>query len=192
MQTDAVSFELAPAPDAAAGPVQDFEREAFFREVDVFPAPADVDDPVGVDTALDHYLQLLFDREQEMQRNREIAERRHAMIEAWEQDVNGSLKRECRWLKLEIEALAAGYDFGTKRSRALPHGSFGYRRGADRIEIAEPARAIAWAEGNGLESEVKKSIGKTPLLKHLKATGELPDGCEFIEGSDAFFIKSGS
>lgn len=175
-----------PGPEL---PPEEIEREQFLRTLDTFPVSEDLDDPVNTDVALDHYLEQLRERESEIERNAQIMTRRMAMIQAWERDANGRIERECQWLRQMIEALGRQYDFGKKKSRALPNGTFGFRAKPATLEITDPTAALAFAEANGLP--IKKSVGVTPLKEHFKATGEIPDGCEYVEPEETFYVRAG-
>lgn len=185
-----MSAEALAAADDDWERQQEQEREAFFRSLDLgFAVAEDIDDPVNTDVAVDFYLERLVEREAEIARNGEIAARRKAMIDAWLQEANAQHEREAAWLRLQIEAFARTYDFGKKKSRSLPHGTFGFRTRAGTLEIQDMPAAVAFAEAN--ELEVKKTVNKTPLLAHFKATGEIPDGCEYVEGGESVYIKPG-
>lgn len=195
MELNATMFANPAAPadleEQFGESTEEQEREAFLQALDTFPLTEDLDDPINTDVALDHYLEQLGQREQEIARNHEIAERRHAMIAAWEREANGSLERECQWLRQQIEAWGRPYDFGSKKSRALPHGSFGYRSTPAKVEITDMEAAVAFAEAEGLE--VKKTVGKKPLMDYIKDhQGIIPDGCEHVDGSESFFVKTGA
>ncbi len=169
---------------------EELDREAFLRSLDTVPVSEDLDNPVNTDVVLDHYLEHLARREAEIEQNRAVAERRIDMIRLWERDANASNERECAWLRHVIETIARGYDFGKKKSRALPSGTFGYRARPATLEILDMPAAVAFAEANKLE--IKKSVNKTPLLDYFKAhKGIIPDGCEYVAGADVFFVKTG-
>lgn len=181
--------------DRAAWEREEAERAAFFAAME--EGFGDDESRAGLDTRLDFLLQKMADRDLAIANNDEVADRRIAMIEGWRRQQNATIEREIGWLRLHFEALADGYDFGNARSRSLPHGSFGFRKGPDRVEVVDMAKAVQWAKENGLEAELKVSIDKTPLRKawapNLKATGEAPDptaaGFDYILGEDSFFVK---
>jgi hypothetical protein len=183
-QIDALPF--APQEEDAVA-LEERERADFFAEIGIDEAePAR--DRVYADAELDMLLERLGAVEAEAARNREVAALRVEQIRAWAEGANRPLETRAGWLRLAIQARAEAYDYGSKKSRSLPHGSFGLRRRADTLEVTDPAAALAFAKANGLE--VKESVNKTPLLHHFKATGELPDGTEFRSGADEFFIKA--
>lgn len=166
------------------------EREAFLRTLDTFGVSDDLDDPVNTDVVIDHYLAALADREAEMARNAQVFTRRVAMLEGWLKDVNASAEREAKWLRQQIEAFARDYDFGKKKSRALPHGTIGYRASRETLEITDMDAAAAFAVERGLETKV--AVNKTPLLECFRKDGIVPDGCEYVAGGDHFYIRVGS
>lgn len=171
-----------------AEPTEEQLREAFLRTLDTVPG-FNESDPASIDAVLDVYLEALAGREREMQRNAEVADRRKAMIDLWLADANRTHEREAAWLRHMIETIAAQYDFGKKKSRTLPAGTFGYRSKPATLEIVDMAAAVAFAEAHQLE--VKRTVGKTPLLQAFKASGIVPDGTEYVEGSESFYVKVG-
>lgn len=165
--------------------VEEMQREAFLRSLDV---PEFDESQTSIDVAIDRYLEALAERERAIQENGDVADRRKAMIDAWLADANRGHEREVRWLRHLIASLAEGYDFGKKKSRSLPSGTFGYRSKPATLEIVDMDAAVAFAEAHGLE--VKRSVNKTPLLNHMKETGTVPDGTEYVDGSETFFVKA--
>ncbi len=51
------------------------------------------------------------------------------------------------------------------------------------------AAAVAFAKTHAME--IKESVNKTPLLEYFKATGEIPDGTEYVSSEDKFFLQAG-
>lgn len=195
MELNATLFAEPAAPadleEQFGESTEEQEREAFLQTLDTFPVAEDLDDPVNTDVALDHYLEQLSQREADIAANHAVAEHRRAMIEGWEREQNGRLERECQWLRQQIEAWGRQYDFGSRKSRALPNGSFGFRATPAKVEITDMEAAVAFAEREGLE--VKKTVGKKPLMAYIKAhQGVIPDGCEYVDGADVFFVKTGA
>ena len=144
------------------------EREAFLRTLDEELPIEDAGDDsrVTLDLVIDRYFE---------------------MIQKWEQDANASYARENQWLHITILGFARSYDFPKGKTRKLPHGEFGKRWQGPTIEIVDMDKAVAFAEENGLE--IKKTVGKTPLLKHMEATKKLPPGCAPVPGEDRIFAR---
>lgn len=146
-------------------------------------------DRVGLDQHIDRLLAKLAEREAEIATNDAIAKRRIDDIEAWRRQQNETHEREAQWIRQQVAAIAKRYDFGKRKSRDLPSGTFGHRWRPETIEIVDEAAAVAFAEANGLE--IKKSVNKTPLVSHLKETDIVPDGCKIVPGEDSFFVTVG-
>lgn len=144
--------------------------------------------PAELDASMDRYLEALGRREAEIARNEAVADLRKKEIDWWCEHENARMEREARWLRHVLEVMGKAYDFGAKKSRNLPHGVFGFRRGKDRINVLDMALAVEAAEAAGLP--IKKEVGKTELLELVKSTGEVPAGVELVSGEDAFYAKA--
>ncbi len=102
---------------------------------------------------------------------------------------------------------------GSKKSVKLLTGTVGYRGSSDRLDITDMDWAIDWASRNlepdvfreaisGISLEKVKAflntsqliisatkILKTPLTNYFKKTGAIPDGCDFIEAENIFYVR---
>ena len=77
---------------------------------------------------------------------------------------------------------------GKKRSVNLLQGTAGYRKNPDKMKILDMDKAVAWAEENIPDDViVEKRVNTTPLKDNMKTTGEVPDGCEYLEAYDKFY-----
>lgn len=65
------------------------------------------------------------------------------------------------------------------------------RQQPDKITFEDEEALITWAETNGAPHlvRVKKSIAKAELNKHVKETGELPEGVAVEPGEIVFTLK---
>lgn len=182
-------------PDTALATTdEDREREEYLRILGDFPLVSDAaDDPVQVDLYLDRRLEQLAELEAAAERNREIADRKIANVQAWLKSENETLEKRAGWLRLDIQAAAEGYDFGKKRSRNLPSGTFGYRKTRESVTVLDEAAAIDYATRAGWSEaiRVKTSLLKTELLKRVRESGEMPDGVEVAAPRDEFYVKTG-
>ena len=184
--TDARTEIMATNVDEATTDEQDDGREAFLQSLELESGHAD---QVGLDVYIDHLGERLREREDEIARTREIAQRRIEMIQSWANHATAQVERECVWIRLQIEANAQFYDFGKKKSRELPHVTFGYRARPATLNVVDMPAAVAFAEAH--ELEIKKTVNKTPLVGYFKTHGGIiPDGCEYVDGSDDFFVKT--
>jgi phage host-nuclease inhibitor protein Gam len=78
---------------------------------------------------------------------------------------------------------------GKKRSVNLPHGIAGFRRTPDRLEVADEGAAVEWARENAPHAiRVRESIDKNEMKANIEATGEVPEGCELVRGTDRFYL----
>ncbi len=80
---------------------------------------------------------------------------------------------------------------GKKRSVDYLQGRAGHRAGRDKLVVHDDEKAAVWANNNNLgdavKIEVTTTILKKPLMEHVVATGEVPDGCEFVPAEDKFY-----
>lgn len=70
----------------------------------------------------------------------------------------------------------------------LPAGDLTARKSPDRVDVDVPRFVMAQPEGSPFVRVVREPK-KTELLKHIKATGEVPDGVALVEGEVSFKVK---
>jgi phage host-nuclease inhibitor protein Gam len=74
-----------------------------------------------------------------------------------------------------------------KRSVDFATGRAGYRKSVLSLDVVDKEAAVAWATEH-CPLAVKFDVSRTELKKHLKATGERPDGVEVNPaGEDRFY-----
>ncbi len=145
---------------------------------------------------IDWYLEKIREGNAEIQKNADVATRRVGMIEDWEAGERLKIDRRNSYLVGQIGMLAPATveeteaEYG-KKSRSLPHGTFGFRRMPDRIEIDDPKAALNFALTHGLEITVKESVSKTVLKTYVKDTGDEGKGFHMVPGADEFYVKAG-
>lgn len=142
-----------------------------------------------VDARVDALLLSIGALEAEAKKNTAVATARKEQIQAWLDDENGHLESSVDFLTRKIQDLTRSYDFGRKRSRNLPAGTFGYRRASDTLTIEDPTKAIEFSKAQGLSIRVKESPDGHALLEWVKTKGEVPDGTLFKQGVDTFYVK---
>jgi len=100
-----------------------------------------------------------------------------------------------------------------KKSVKLLTGTIGYRTQPDKLVITDINAAILWSYENFSNNDfidavknidieaAKKLLAPAelrqiatdlyikPLEEHIKTTGEIPDGCEYIVGKEVFYAK---
>jgi len=90
------------------------------------------------------------------------------------------------WARSQIEQ-----QHDNRRSVSLPAGCIGFRAESVKLAVVDERRLLAWCRAN-LPSAIRviESVPKTPLMQHIKATGECPAGTEIIGGGQRFYIST--
>lgn len=167
----------------------DVEWDDFVAEMS-----AEATDVHSEETLIDRYLEEILRGENERMRNVATAKARINMIEDWREGENAKIERRRVYLVGQIGMLAppdvdAMQAEHGKKSRSLPHGKFGFRQRADRVEIEDAKAAIAFALDNNLPVETTYSVKKTTLKEHAKSTGETDgEGWHMEPGKSEFFV----
>lgn len=104
--------------------------------------------------------------------------------------VQAELDRLDQWYGWQAEAFVSAEIKG-KKKRSVPTlwGTAGYRKTQGSLKIEDMEQAVAFARENGIEVKVVESVNRTPLKKHLKATGEIPPGTEYEPPEDKFYMQ---
>ena len=82
----------------------------------------------------------------------------------------------------------------------LPNGRVTTTKGRERVEIEDEEKFLYWVEkkleespsdidASELLTEQSPKISKKGILKHLKLTGELPEGVDLVRGEDKLSFK---
>lgn len=166
---------------------QEDEQQAFLDSFGFGEPPKG--NPGELDAYISKWIRRVADIEAELNQNEQAAAAEIRDIEAWRDARNAPLERRRGWIVSHLQGLARTYNFFGRKSRELAAGRFGWRSTSDSVDFVDMAAAVAFAEQNGLEVKVSKSVGKKPLLRHLRATGELADGVEFVPAEDRFFVS---
>jgi Bacteriophage Mu Gam like protein len=147
---------------------------------------------VELDVWIDRRLERLAELRAQQAREQRVMEARLAMVRGHFGAAIRALRARQDWLERELMAVAASYPYPRgRRSRQLAFGRIGLRRSRARIEIGDEAAALAWAEAHMSEDvSSRRWITRTPLLAHFEATGEVPDGCEYLPGEDRPFVEA--
>ena len=120
----------------------------------------------------------------------------------------GPFKSEIDRLKNEVINISESYDKQIERfsgalecylennppergkSVTFPAGVIGTRRSSGSIDVLDVSAAVSWCRGNLPGAiRVEEKVQKKVLKDHLKRTGEIPDGIEYLAPEDRFYVK---
>ena len=80
-------------------------------------------------------------------------------------------------------------DTKTQKSYQLPSGKLVYKKPSTEY-VRDKATLLAWAKANNTDFvKVEESARWEDIKKHIKDTGELPDGVEVVESEGRFEVK---
>jgi hypothetical protein len=146
----------------------------------------------AVDATASQLLRVVGGLERDLKRYDDARAAEHKLIEARYAEVTAKLADRKARLESWVRQLAAQSDFGGKKSRELAYGTYGTRTIADHLSIVDKKRALSWCRLSApdlLTIKQEETIAQKKVEAHFKATGELPDGCEFTPAHDEPFIK---
>jgi len=90
----------------------------------------------------------------------------------------------------ELKAFVRANLDGRKKSIDFVHGRAGFRKSRETIEIVDKEANLDWAKENCPDAlREKEWTIKTPQIKLMKETGEMPDGTALKPAKDRFFVK---
>lgn len=142
------------------------------------------------DILANRHLKAIKALRDELQTNVEIAAREMERILNWLDGERVSLDKQIHYHEEQLKQLALSYDFGEKKSRRLPFGTFGFRKSRARLEVVDDDAAKEWARREGiLKVETVEKYNKKDLLACVETRGEIPDGCEYHPGQEQFYVK---
>ena len=118
-------------------------------------------------------------------------ERRRAQCAEYVADAEANLERMRYLFETPLRGYAEGVlGDGKKRSLKLPSGTIGFRSIRPKLEIADEAEVIAWADAIGNEcARTVRIVQKTALNEHWEKSGEVPPGCSVVPAEDRFYVK---
>jgi phage host-nuclease inhibitor protein Gam len=149
-------------------------------------------DPVELDRWIGFRLRRIAQLKEEIERNHAIAQAEIDRYTTWRDDQNRSLLSSVHYLEDQIRMASLAYDFGTKKSRTLAEGTFGYQQTGGSVKITNMTAAVVWAKQHGYEDSIKETIGVKPIKEYIESTGEAPEFVEVEPKVDAFYVKVGN
>lgn len=150
----------------------------------------------GMDARVDWYMELLGELDAATERDEAVARARMEHIQSWLDSENDRRDRRAEWLVEQIRGLSEGYEFPEgKKSRRLPHGTFGLRAKKPTVEILDKDLATSWATEHvpeALKSRESQSLTKTEIIEYVTKTGVHLDpsvtGLRFVDARDDFYV----
>ena len=103
-------------------------------------------------------------------------------LNRWKEQRTGILQRQYDFYSRSLENWLT---VSNRKSANLPHGRLIFRKQPPRVDILDEDGVLK----AGMFVRTKRLLDKTAILKHYKATGEIPDGCDIIEPEQKFSIK---
>lgn len=105
-------------------------------------------------------------------------------------------RKEGRLLSM-LEQIGKLLPLRGKKSRALATGTIGWRTVKPRLEVENEDATLNWIRGLevGLRAHLLRvvtteKIDKKNLDAHCLTTGELPPGCQLVDGREAFYANA--
>ena len=141
----------------------------------------------------DWALKRICDLEREIAENQAIEAANIERIRARTATLNERAERGVRFFTAAIQAWAERHRAelcpGKKKSRALAHGSIGWRQTGGGLSVTDEAKLLEWAKAQPKEwgvLRVKEEPALGVIQKVCEASGEVPPGTEPKEKRDEF------
>lgn len=77
-----------------------------------------------------------------------------------------------------------------RKSVSLPSGTMGFRTEPLKLSICDEQTLLRWCRTH-LPSAIRttESAAKSPLMQHVKTTGECPQGARITGGNERFYVR---
>jgi hypothetical protein len=133
----------------------------------------------------DQMLSAVSVLEDQMQDANDLVDKELRLLEEYRSLELARLDKKRSWLLFNLEAFARST--GEKTAR-FPHGTLKLRKGRDRVAVVAIEKFLEVGPKLGLVRTVPETI--TPdiqaVLQHIKRTGEIPPGVEYIPAETRF------
>ena len=119
----------------------------------------------------------------------EHAEREQDRVNTWLKSETSRIDRRIVWHEggLRVFLVQAG-----KRSLRLINGTLRFLKGRERIDVLDAEKFLTWAKEHAPALiRVKEEADKRAIFDHIKACGEVPEGCDLVVSEDKFQVKVG-
>jgi len=95
-------------------------------------------------------------------------------------------ERKIGWLKT---ALHAHYVHSGEKKLDYPDGALSMRKGSERVEIENEVVFTNTHKLPFVREVYTRKADKAAIKKHIKTTGEIPEGADLVRGEDTFVVK---
>ena len=136
--------------------------------------------------SLDWALSRIADLEREQNENAAIVEEHIQRLKLRLDKLNAQAERGLKFFRSQVQAFAEQHRAellggGKKKSRALPHGTVGWKKVPAKAVLQDKDALLAWARSQPVEDEVIR-IAEEPawavIKKRIEATGEVLPGTD--------------
>jgi phage host-nuclease inhibitor protein Gam len=140
--------------------------------------------PIAAEEQAQGYVRAYAHHERERLAIEVRAQREIDRIMVWKADEMGKIERRTSWLS----GLLQSFLWSSKaKSIKFPHGTLKRTKGREKVIVEDEEAFIERHRGTDLV-RVKEEVAKSAIAKHIKTTGEVPEGVEMERAEDTFSI----
>jgi hypothetical protein len=138
----------------------------------------------------DQLLSAIAILESQMNDVNELVDKEMRLLEEYRSSELARLDKKRSWLVFNLEAYARSTGEKTMR---LPHGILKLRKGRDKVAVVAMEEFLTKAQSFGFLRAIPESYSPDTqaVLAHIKRTGEVPPGVEFIPAETRFSYTIG-
>ena len=136
---------------------------------------------------VERQLQRLGAIRTEIQANFEHAEAEAMRATEWAADRNGGLRKSAASLEASLAAYLQQQD---KKTLFLINGTLKVRAGRESVEITDERALQDAGSPDYFRTTTPTAPDKKAILDHIKATGEIPAGCDLVRSPDTFTVET--
>jgi phage host-nuclease inhibitor protein Gam len=149
-------------------------------------------------SSADWALSRVSDLEAELAENNAVAEEAIARIQSRADKLNERVQKGITFFRSALAAYAYAHrdellKGGKKKSRALLHGSLGWKKAGGDLKVQDREALLAWARTQPVEKaflRIKEEPAVDEVKRHFKASGEIPPGCDVEPEREDFVVKT--
>jgi len=141
--------------------------------------------PLAAEEQAQSYVRAYAYHQRELDAIQARAAREIAAVKAWASDEEAKIERRTSWLYQMLQSFMWSV---SAKSIKFPAGTLKRTKGRERVTVADESAFIASYRDTEMV-RVKEEVAKSAIAKHIKATGEVPEGVEMERADDVFSIK---